>query len=302
MNDLMASALQQGTSSDQTTPETSSVDINQFPRNGWNAADVKSCLGYTDVEYSNLYQKVEDAMRSADLIEASLTGQRKIKLFAVLDAVLPHDSLPTLPDDVRIKALHQLAIKVNGNVKKRSGHAHHRKRPGIRPPPATVASTETRRSLPTPAANRPNPTILHTPQPAPQPAPQLAPQIVDVGQYHSGLGSMLLLAERDDNTQSTCSLKHIARNVRPGAPIAVDTVSFDAWNSILKRDGVIRSPDDNVTITWKWGERQVRVPNERVLRSVVDFMSTHGGFIDFRVESATSGKQNIFVESVLYAY
>ena len=298
MNDLMATALQQGTSSAQTTPETSSVDINQFPRNGWNAADVKSCLGYTDVEYSNLYQKVEEAMRSADLIEASLTGQRKIKLFAILDAVLPHDSLPTLPDDVRIKALHQLAIKVNGNVKKRSGHAHHRKRPGIRPPPATVASPETPRSLPTPAVNRPNPTILHTPQPAPQPAPQ----IVDVGQHHSGLGSMLLLAERDDNTQSTCSLKHIARNVRPGTPIAVDAVSFDAWISILKRDGVIRGPDDNVIITWKWGERLVRVPNERVLRSVVDFMSTHGGFIDFRVESASFGKQKIFIESVVQAY
>ena len=294
MSDLMATALQQGTSSDQTTPETCSVDITQFPRNGWNAADIKSCLKCTDAEYSNLYQKVEEAMQSADLIEASLTGQRKIKLFSVLDAVLPHDSSPTLPDDVRIKALHQLAIKVNGNVKKRSGHAHHRKRPGIRSPPATVASTETRRSLPTPTPNRPNPTLLHTPQPAPQPAPRPAarpaPQIVDVGQYHSGIGSMLLLAERDDNTQSTCSLKHIVRNARPGAPIAVDAVSFEAWNSILKRDGVIRGPGDNVVITWKWGERLVRVPNERVLRSVIDFMSTHGGFIDFRVESASSGK------------
>lgn len=290
MTDLMATALQQSISSDQTTPETSSVDINQFPRNGWNAADVKSCLGCTDVDYSNLYHPVEEAMRSADLIEASLTRQRKIKLFAVLNAVLPHDSLPTLQDDVRIKALHQLAIKVNGNVKKRSGHTHHRKRPRKGPPPGTVTSTQTRRELPAPAEHRPNPTLLHTPPPA--------PQIVDVGQNHTGLGSMLLLAERDDNTQSTCSLKHVARNVRPGAPTAVDAVSFDAWKSILKRDGVIRGPGDNVLITWKWGERLVRVPNERVLRSVVDFMSRHGGFIDFRVEPASSGKRENLIESV----
>ena len=281
MNTFMATAPQQNVPSDQTTPEARPMDIQQFPRNGWTAADVKHCLGSTDDDYNNLYTKVEEGMRRADLIEASLTGQRKTKLFAILDAILPHDSLPSVPDYLRIKALHQLAIKINGNVKKRSGHVHHRKRPGNIPPRTTVTSPETKRSVPTLAASRPNPPTLHTPQPA--------TQIADVGKY-CGLGSMVLLAERADNTQSTCSLKHIARNVKPGAPKTVDNVSFDAWNVLLKRDGIIRGPSDDVLISWKWGERLVKISNDRVLRTVVEFMFTHGGFIDFRIESASSGE------------
>ena len=277
----MASALQQTDSPDQTTSEDSPMDIQQFPRNGWTAADIKRCLGCTDIEYNNLYNRVEEAMRRADLIEVSLTGQQKTKLFGILDAVKPHDSLPTIPDYLRIKALHQLAIKVNGNVKKRSGHAHHRKRTEKRPRP-NVPIPETQQSHPEPAVSRPNPLPLHTPPPATQTA--------DVGVY-CGLGSMLLLAERDDGSQSTCSLKHIARNVKAGAPITVDSVSFEAWKSLLKKDGVMRGPSDNALIKWKWGERLVNVPNDRVLRTVVEFMSTHGGFIDFRIEPPTSGER-----------
>ena len=280
MGTLMASALQQSDSPDQTTSEASSMDIQQFPRNGWTAADIKRCLGCTDIDYNNLYSKVEEAMRSADLIEVSLTGQQKTKLFGILDAVMPHDSLPTIPDYLRIKALHQLAIKVNGNVKKCSGHAHHRKRSEKRPR-ANIKSSETQNSLPAPAVSPPNPIPLHT--------PQHAPRTSDVGVYY-GLGSMLLLAERDDGSQSTCSLKHIIRNVKAGAAITVDNVSFEAWKSLLKKDGVIRGPNDHALIKWKWGERLVVIPNDRVLRSVVEFMSTHGGFIDFRIESSVPGE------------
>ena len=261
------------------------MDIQQFPRNGWTAADIKRCLGCTDIEYNNLYTRVEEAMRRADLIEVSLTGQQKTKLFGILDAVMPHDSLPAIPDYLRIKALHQLAIKVNGNVKKRSGHAHHRKRTEKRPRP-NVTGPETQQSHPESAVSRPNPLPLHTPQPA----PQIAPQIADVGVY-CGLGSMLLLAERDNGLQSTCSLKHIARNVKAGAPITADNVSFEAWRTLLKKDGVILGPSDDAEIKWKWGERLVKVPNDRVLRTVVEFMCTHGGFIDFRIESPSSGEQ-----------
>ena len=282
MGTLMASALQND-SADQATSESSSMDIQQFPRNGWTAADIKRCLGCTDIDYNNLYSRVEEAMRGAELIEVSLTGQQKTKLFGILDAVMPHDSLPTIPDYLRIKALHQLAIKVNGNVKKRSGHAHHRKRTEKRPS-TNVTSPETPQSRPEPAVSRPNPPPLHTPQPA--------PQIADVGVY-CGLGSMLLLAERNDGSQSTCSLKHIVRNVKTGAPIAVDNVSFEIWKSLLKKDGVIRGPNDDAIIKWKWGERLVTVPNDRVLRTVVEFMSTHGGFIDFRIQSPSSGEQVI---------
>lgn len=54
---------------------------------------------------------------------------------------------------------------------------------------------------------------------------------------------------------------------------------------------MIRGSSNNVLITWKWGERLVRISNERVSRTVVEFMSIHGGFIDFRIESASPGVQ-----------
>lgn len=273
MDTLMQSAY----TPDQSASDASAIDSSQYPRNGWRAEDVKKCLGYTDDEYTDLYSKVEEAMRHADLIEVSLTGQRKTKLFAILEQVLPHESRPNVPDFLRIKALHQLAIRINHNVKTRSGHVHHRKRPNNKSRTA-VRAPETRRLPPAPVAvNRPNPPPLHTPQTEAQGTP--------AGHY-CGLGSMLLLAERDDNTQSTCSLKHIVRNVKPGAPITVDNVSLDAWRSMLENDGVLHGPSDDVSITWKWGERRVKVPNDRVLRTVVEFMSTHGGFIDFSIESA----------------
>ena len=284
MGTLQASAFQPGDSPDQTTSEASSMDIQQFPRNGWTAADIKRCLGCTDVDYNNLYGKVEEAMRRADLIEVSLTGQQKTKLFGILDAVTPHDSLPTVPDYLRIKALHQLAIKVNGNVKKRSGHAHHRKRTKNRPR-ITVPIPETQLSHSEPEVSRPNPPPLRPPQPA--------PLIADIGVYR-GLGSMLLLAERGDGTQSICSLKHIARNVKAGAPITVENVSLSAWKSLLKKDGVIRDPSDEASIRWQWGERLVKIQSDGALRTVVEFMSTHGGFIDFRIDSSNSGEQVSF--------
>lgn len=285
MDTLMASALQQDSTSDQTTPEAHPImDIDQFPKNGWRANDVRKCFGYTDDEYQQLYAKVEEAMRRAGLVEVSLTGQRKTKLSALLDQVLPHNDAPTVPDSLRIKALHQLAIRINHNVKTRSGHAQHRKRPpknNRTHPTASVTQPGTSRLHPPPApvVNLPTPPPLHTPQPE--------PQVMTVGHY-CGLGSMLLFAERDDNTQSTCSLKYVARNVRPGAPITVDHVSFDAWKSLLEKDGLLRGSTDHVSITWRWGQRRVKVPNDRVLRTVVEFMSTHGGFIEFDVESATS--------------
>ncbi|KAL8903847.1 MAG: hypothetical protein Q9171_007258 [Xanthocarpia ochracea] len=285
MASLMASARQPDSASDQTTPEVHPVDVSQFPQNGWRAEDIKTCLGYTEDEYTHLYTKVEEAMRQAGLVEVSLTGQRKTKLFAILDRVITHDDAPTVPDSLRIKALHQLAIRINRNVKTRSGHPLHRKRPPKtkRPRPTSNVQPEKRRPrLPlAPVFPVPNPSPLQTAQPE--------PQYINVGQY-SGLGSMLLFSERDNHTQSTCSLKHIARAVRPGGPITVDNVSFDAWKTLLEKDGVLRDPADDVSITWRWGERRVKVSNDRVLRTVVEFMSTHGGFIEFDVKSATSGE------------
>ncbi|KAL8727998.1 MAG: hypothetical protein Q9166_005669 [cf. Caloplaca sp. 2 TL-2023] len=283
MDTLMASALQQDSISDKTIPETHPTDIHQFPRNGWRAEDIKKCLGYTDDEYNQLYTKVEEAMRHAELLEASLTGQRKTKLFAVLEGILPHNDAPNIPDFLRIKALHQLAIRINHNVKTRSGHAHHRKRPTK---PRRVLHPEMRRPRlpPAPVAKPLNTPSFHAPQPE--------HQVMNVGHY-CGLGSMLLFGHRDDNTQSTCSLKHIARNVRPGAPITVDHVSFDAWKSLLEKDGVLHGPADDVSIMWKWGERSVKVPNDRVLRTVVEFMSTHGGFIEFNIKPAQSGEEHL---------
>ena len=285
MDTLMAAtALNRDSTSDQTTPEARTTNNHQYPRSGWNAADVKRCLGYTDVQYSNLYNRVEEAMRHADLIEVSLTGPRKTKLVGILDRLLPHDSMPALPDYLRIKALHQLATKINGNIKKRSGHAQHRTRiDKKRGPPIRVTTAPAPGRPPSaPSANPPNLPSLRT--------PQSRPPTVDVGPY-CGLGSMLLVAERDNKTQSTCSLKHIVRNVGTGAPITVDTVSFDAWRSLLEKDGVLRGPDDDVTISWKWDGRLIQVPNERVLRTVVEFMSTHGGFLDFRLESVSVVEQ-----------
>ncbi|KAI4265390.1 MAG: hypothetical protein L6R35_007122 [Caloplaca aegaea] len=278
----MDTLIQSAYAPHQSIADAHASDGAQYPRNGWRAEDVKKCLGYTDDEYTDLYSKVEEAMRHADLIEVSLTGQRKTKLFAILDQVLPHENRPNVPDFLRIKALHQLAIRINHNVKTRSGHVHHRKRPNNKPRPA-VRAAETRRPPPVPATvNRPNPPPPHT--------PQTESQVIAPGHY-CGLGSMLLLAERDEHTQSTCSLKHIARNVKPGGPITVDNVSLEAWKSVLENDGVLHNPSDEVTITWKWGERRVKVPNDRVLRTVVEFMSTHGGFIDFSIESAGPGEQ-----------
>ncbi|KAL8814684.1 MAG: hypothetical protein Q9223_006111 [Gallowayella weberi] len=255
------------------------MDNHQFPSNGWRAEDVRRCFGYTDDQYQQLYIKVEGAMRHAGLVEVSLTGQRKTKLSAVLDAVLPHNDAPTVPDALRIKALHQLAIRINHNVKTRSGHAQHRKRPPKhnRAAASSVMHPEMRRPRlpPGPVVNPSNPPPLHT--------PQSESQGLTVGHY-CGLGSMLLFGERDDNTQSACSLKHIARNVKPGAPITIDHVSFEAWKSLLEKDGVLRGPADDVLITWNWGERRVKVSNDRVLRTVVEFMSTHGGFIDFEIK------------------
>ncbi|KAL8913319.1 MAG: hypothetical protein Q9172_007307 [Xanthocarpia lactea] len=285
MASLMTSALQQDSASDQTTPEVHPVDVHQFPQNGWRAQDIKACLGYTDDEYTHLYAKVEEAMRHAGLVEVSLTGQRKTKLFAILDRVITHNDAPTVPDSLRIKALHQLAIRINHNVKTRSGHPLHRKRPlkSKRPRPTSIVQPERRRPPlpPAPVVTIPNPPPLHTAQPD--------SQFMNVGQY-SGLGSMLLFSERDNHTQSTCSLKHIAPSVRPGARITVDNVSFDAWKTLLEKDGVLRDSADDVSITWRWGERRIKVSNDRVLRTVVEFMSTHGGFIEFDVKSATSGE------------
>ncbi|KAL8694536.1 MAG: hypothetical protein Q9224_003555 [Gallowayella concinna] len=279
MDTLMASAVQQDSASAQTDPGAGSLDNHYFPRSGWRAEDIRRCFGYTDDQYQELSSKVEGAMRHAGLVELSLTGQRKTKLSAVLDAVLPHDDAPTVPDFLRIRALHQLAIRVNHNVKTRSGHAQHRKRPpkNKRPATASVMHPEMRRPRlpPAPVVNPPNPPPPHTPQ---SESPGL-----NVGNY-CGLGSMLLFGERDDNTQSTCSLKHIVRNVKPGAPITVDHVSLDAWKSLLEKDGVLRGPADDVSITWNWGERRVKIPNDRVLRTVVEFMSTHGGFINFEIK------------------
>lgn len=298
MNSLLdASRQQPDVTSDQTTPEGPPTDVNQFPRNGWRAEDVKKCLGYTDDEYTQLYGKVEEAMRHADLIEVSLTGQRKTKLFAILEEVLPHDNAPTIPDFLRLKALHQLAIRINHNVKTRSGHAHHRKRPKGTPKNTSrpvVRSPDMRRPPSTPAATYPNPPppppfltpqFAH-PNPPPHPTPQTEPHAPSV--VHHDLGNILLLGERDDNTQSVCSVKHLSPNPQPGAPVLMDEVTLGPWKSILVRDGVMRAPSD--VITWKWGERRVKVPNDRVFRTVIEFMSAHGGFIDFDVESAHSGE------------
>ncbi|KAI4194415.1 MAG: hypothetical protein LQ346_003687 [Caloplaca aetnensis] len=301
MNSLLdASRQPQDVTSDQTTPEGPPTDVNQFPRNGWRAEDVKKCLGYTDDEYTQLYGKVEEAMRHADLIEVSLTGQRKTKLFAILEQVLPHDNAPTIPDFLRIKALHQLAIRINHNVKTRSGHAHHRKRPKGTPTNVSrpvIRSPDTRRPPSTPAATYP------PPPPPPPPPPFLTPQFTQptalsqptpqaephtpASSVHHDLGNILLLGERDDNTQSICSVRQLSTNPQPGAPVVMDELTLGPWKSILVRDGVMRAPSD--VITWKWGERRVKVPNDRVFRTVIEFMAAHGGFIDFDVESAHSG-------------
>ncbi|KAL8836803.1 MAG: hypothetical protein Q9170_002764 [Blastenia crenularia] len=307
MDSLIASALQNNSTSDQTTPEDQSTETHLYPRNGWRAEDIKKCLGYTDDQYTHLYSKVEEAMRHANLIEVSLTGNRKTMLFAILDALLPHNDAPTVPDFLRIKALHQLAIRINHNVKTRSGHAHHRKRPpkldrvpippelrrkGGRPPGPAKSSNQPPRPAPphTPAVNPPIPATLQTVQPE---TPTTS------ASHYCGIGSMLLLAERDDGVQSTCSLKHITRGLRSGAPMTVDNVSFDAWKAILEKDGVLRGAEDDVSIMWRWAEKHVKVTGDRVLRTVVEFMSTHGGFIEFSIKSTDLGKKPYTVEAEL---
>lgn len=295
MDTLVDTLMQSAFAPDNRSSEARSTDIDQFPRYGWKAEDVKTCLGYTEDEYNDLYTKVEEAMRHDDLLEVSLTGQRKIKLFALLNGILPHDKAPTVPDFLRIKALHQLAIRINHNVKTRSGHVHHRKRPAQKSPrtPITSRGLETRRPPPPPAAAIPNPPPFLTPQygrpnPPTHPTPQNESHVMSAG-HPGGLGNILLFSERDDNTQSVCSLKHIAPNTQPGAPITIDDVTLGPWKSILVKDGVMRGPTE--LITWKWGERRVKVPNDRVFRSVIEFMSAHGGFIDFDIEAAHSGEQ-----------
>ncbi|KAL8773738.1 MAG: hypothetical protein Q9209_001506 [Squamulea sp. 1 TL-2023] len=296
MDTLMASALQRDSTSNQTTPEAPPMDIRQFPSNAWRAEHIKRCFGYTKTEYNNLYSKVEGAMRHSGLLEVGLTGQRKTRLSTVLDGVLSHNDAPTVPDHLRMKALHQLAIRINHNVKTRSGHVLQRKKPQDPYQQGTTSVThqELRRPRlpPGPATvpNLPNPPSLQPPPPD--------PPIMQAARY-CGLGSMLLFTERDDHTQSTCLLKHIARHVRPGAPITVDHVNFDAWKSLLEIDGVLRGATDDVSITWKWGERHINVPNERVLRTVIEFMSTHGGFIEFYIKSSSSGEAFFIVVELL---
>lgn len=290
MDSLMASALQHENTSDPADSEANSIDAHHFPPNGWKSADIKKCFGYTDNEYTRLYGKVEKAMCQAGLVEHSLTGDRKTQLSALLDQALPHDDVPSVPNSLRIKALQQLASRIKHNVKTKSGRALYRKglpstnNPGSRsvmhpemrrprvPPAPTVTAPKS--SVPNPTV--PNPPPLHTARPQ--------PLVANVAQS-SGLGSMLLLSEREDRTQSTCSLRHIARNIRPGAPINVENLSFEAWKILLLADGVLSDPTDNASIMWKWGGRHVKVPNDRVLRTVVEFMSTRGGFIEFYIKS-----------------
>ncbi|KAL8883859.1 MAG: hypothetical protein Q9215_007968 [Flavoplaca cf. flavocitrina] len=269
MDSLVASARQYENTSDQADSESPSTDNHHFPQNGWKSADIKKCFGYNDDQYTRLYGKVEKAMCQAGLVEHSLTGDWKTQLAALLDQALPHDAVPNVRNSLRIKALQQLASRIKHNFKTKSGRALYRQ---------GLLST----NHPVPVQN---PSVLNTPVPNPPPLHTAQPQpaVANVAQA-SALGSMLLLSEREDHTQSTCSLRHIARNLRPGAPIGVENLSFDAWKTLLLADGVLRSPGDNALIMWKWGGRLVKVPNDRVLRTVVEFMSTRGGFIEFFIK------------------
>lgn len=240
-------------------------------------------------------------MRQAELLETSLTGERKVKLFRLLDDVLPHSDAPDVPDFLRLKAFHQLAIRINHNVKTRAGHIHHRKRE--RPPPqadsSPVANVENAQvgsgsqQVPsTPGMPYPNPPpFLTPPYRAPNPLGWPMPQSeghVNGLSNHTDIGNIVLYCERQDKSQSVCSVKNLApNNTPPGAPTDINNLTLGPWKSILVKDGVMRSPND--LITWHWGERRVKVSNDRVFRLVIEFMANHGGFIDFGVEAAKGG-------------
>ncbi|KAL8646560.1 MAG: hypothetical protein Q9226_006806 [Calogaya cf. arnoldii] len=305
MDSLMASAMQHENTSDLADSETNSTDMHRFPQNGWKSADIKKCFGYTDDQYTRLYGRVEKAMCQANLIEHSLTGERKTQLETLLNQALPENDVPNVPNSLRLKALQQLASRIKHNVKTKSGRALYRKglpstnnpgsrsvttvmhpqmqQPRVPSAPILTAPNPTVPNQTIPQPTVPNPPPLHTAQPQPVVANAVQP---------SSLGSMLLLSEREDRTQSTCSLRHIARNVRPGAPISVENLSFEAWKTLLLADGVLRNPMDNASIMWKWGGRHVKVPNDRVLRTVVEFMATRGGFIEFYIKSAELGEES----------
>lgn len=301
MDSLVESARQYENTSDPADSESPSAENHHFPLNGWKSADIKKCFGYTDDQYTRLYGKVEKAMCQAGLVEHSLTGDRKTQLAALLDQALPHDAVPNVQNSLRIKALQQLASRIKHNVKTKSGRALYRKglpstnhpgsrsviHPEMRRPPVPPAPIVPVQNSSVPNAPVPNPPPLHTAQPQP---------VVANVAHASALGSILLLSEREDHTQSTCSLRHIARNLRPGAPIGVENLSFDAWKTLLLADGVLRSPGDNALIMWKWGGRLVKVPNDRVLRTVVEFMSTRGGFIEFFIKP--SGELSWYVRRI----
>ncbi|KAL8668294.1 MAG: hypothetical protein Q9168_007071 [Polycauliona sp. 1 TL-2023] len=299
MDSLMASALEQETTSEMADSESPPMEPHHFPQNGWRSADIKKCLSLTDIQYTVLYAKVEKAMCHAGLVERSLTGDRKTQLLALLDQAMPHDAVPNVRNSLRMKALQQLASRIKHNVKTKSDRAQHRKDPPSDNARGTryVVHPEMRRPKvpPLPKTTGPKATVPHSTSPNPTatnpPPPHTAPPqalVASVG-HPSGLGNMMLLSEREDHTQSTCSLRHIARNVRQGAPIGVENLSFEAWKTLLLADGVLHNPNDNASIMWKWGGREVTVPNDRVLRTVVEFMSTRGGFIEFYIKP--SGQQ-----------
>ncbi|KAL8723196.1 MAG: hypothetical protein Q9225_000462 [Loekoesia sp. 1 TL-2023] len=271
---------------DQPERRSHSPDLPQLPSGRWRVPEIRQHLELTQEEYDKLYLDLETAMRLKDMVgvKGLARSTQRTKLYTLFAKVYTRFDADPAKSGLKIKALTQLALRINSNTKRKG----ERKRYREHAVPTTQATVNSSKPWTKPRSTDPGPDQPIDPIPTPlvpgesRSSPGL--------HKHPVTGNMTLLGVRDQASTSLCRLTDVVPTGKPTNKICPDDLSFDTWRAILQEDGVLSSRTDDV-IWWSMGQYHFQVNNDRSFRAAVNQMLIHKpDMLVFRIKPLQMGK------------
>ncbi|KAL8768846.1 MAG: hypothetical protein Q9209_005027 [Squamulea sp. 1 TL-2023] len=238
------------------------------PRGQWKVQQIKKTLGCrSNGEYRGLYVELESIMRKHGLIGEQfgpLKNKQKLEALFPKISISANPEGSTMPYSRRLKALTQLAHKINSNAGKKATR-NQRKQRTRRYYEAAAGSSDTSTDVPEESEKF-------------------------IGRSHLVLGDMVLKSVREDNMrETTCRLKSIRQRSEAADITGLDDLSWDQWCRRMNDCGILQSPTDTIVHYSRTNHRDVII-DEEAFRSRIQFeFSTGQEVITFMIESGTSG-------------